>query len=46
MEKLNFGQIIDKFNKYTLTNEEMINVRGGDAEAEPIIKPTVPPVKI
>ena len=38
----NFGEIL---NDYVLSVEEMICVKGGDA-GDPIIKPSVPPVKI
>jgi hypothetical protein len=34
----------DIFTEFTLSNEEMIYIRGG--EIDPIIKTTVPPVKI
>jgi hypothetical protein len=44
MKTLNFESTIDNFNGYELTNEEMIYVRGG--EGDPIIKTTVPPVRI
>jgi hypothetical protein len=36
--------IKDMFSKFSLSNEEMIKVRGG--ECDPIIKTTIPPVKI
>ena len=32
------------FTDFILTNEEMINVRGG--ENDPIVKPTMPPIVI
>jgi hypothetical protein len=44
MEKLNLDLTTDIFKKFTLSNEEMINVRGG--ENEPIIKPNNPPIKL
>jgi hypothetical protein len=44
MKTNNFETIQDMFNEFTLSNEEMINVRGG--ESDPIIKTTLPPVKI
>jgi hypothetical protein len=44
MEKLNLDPTTDIFKKFTLSNEEMINVRGG--ESEPIIKPNIPPIKL
>lgn len=34
------------FNGFELLNEEMIKVRGGDGDMEPIVKPTPPPVMI
>lgn len=45
MKTLNFKKTENTFAKFALSNEEMINVRGG-GEGEPIIKPPVPPVKI
>lgn len=44
MRTTNFESTQDIFNEYALSNEEMINVRGG--ESDPIIKTTLPPVKI
>jgi hypothetical protein len=44
MKTNNFETIQDMFNEFALSNEEMINVRGG--ECDPIIKTTLPPVKI
>ena len=32
------------FSEYALSNEEMIYVRGG--EADPVIKPMAPPIEI
>jgi hypothetical protein len=34
----------DIFNGFILSNEEMIYVRGG--EGDPVVKPTIPPIKI
>ncbi len=34
----------DTFNEFLLSNEEMIYVRGGEAEGEPVAKPTLPPI--
>jgi|WetSurMetagenome_2_1015567.scaffolds.fasta_scaffold836893_2 hypothetical protein len=34
----------DIFNVFVLLNEEMINVRGGDGDGEPIVLPNPPPV--
>lgn len=45
MKNLNLTNTDEIFGTYTLTVEEMINVKGGDM-GEPIILPTVPPVKI
>ncbi len=42
MKTLDFEKTVDIFTDFTLSNEEMINVRGGDAD--PILTP--PPVKI
>lgn len=36
----------DIFTEFTLSIEEMIYVRGGDAEGDPITLPTQPPIKI
>jgi hypothetical protein len=44
MKAKNTVVMIDVFNVYALTNEEMINIRGG--EGDPIIFGTVPPVVI
>jgi hypothetical protein len=44
MKTTNLELTIDLLSKFALSNEEMINVRGG--EGEPIIKPTIPPVRI
>jgi hypothetical protein len=46
MKTLNFKRNIDVFSKFTLTSIEMIKVRGGGVEDEPILKPTPPPIKI
>jgi hypothetical protein len=35
---------IDIFNTFALSNEEMINIRGG--EGDPIVMGTVPPILI
>lgn len=34
----------DIFNAFELTNEDMINIRGGEGEPQPL--PTYPPIKI
>jgi hypothetical protein len=44
MKTQNFELAKDIFNAFELTNEEMINVRGGDPEGGDI--PTPPPTKI
>jgi hypothetical protein len=44
MKPRNFESTQDIFNEFALSNEEMICVRGG--KSDPIIKTTVPPVKI
>jgi hypothetical protein len=44
MENKNLDLNLDIFKMFTLSNEEMINVRGG--ESDPIIKTTVPPIKL
>jgi hypothetical protein len=45
MKTLNFEQTNDIFGRFELSNEEMINVRGGNP-GEPVILPTPPIVKI
>jgi hypothetical protein len=44
MKNLNSELAKDLFNEFALSNEEMINVRGGDGD--PITIPTPPPIKI
>jgi len=44
MKTLNSELNLDIFCDFTLSNEEMITVRGGDAD--PIVKPTMPPIVI
>jgi hypothetical protein len=46
MKTLKFELTKDIFNEFALSNEEMIYVRGGDAQGDPISYPTPPPVKI
>jgi hypothetical protein len=47
MKTKNFETSFDSFAEFTLSNEEMITVRGGaDGEGGPTTVPTVPPVKI
>jgi len=45
MKTMNFEKTNDIFSKFALTNLEMIKVRGGES-GEPIIKASLPPVKI
>jgi hypothetical protein len=44
MKNLNPELAIDFLNEFALSNEEMVNVRGGDGD--PITIPTPPPIKI
>jgi hypothetical protein len=44
MKTLNFEKTKDIFAGFILSNEEMINVRGGDADGDPI--PVPPVIKI
>jgi hypothetical protein len=44
MKTLNFDITKGIFDEFALSNEEMINVRGG--ELEPTPTPTKPPIKI
>lgn len=44
MKTLNFEKTNNIFTGFALSNEEMINVRGG--EGDPIVLPNIPPVKI
>jgi hypothetical protein len=46
MKTLNFSTSNEIFASFVLTNNEMINVRGGSSEGEPTVMPTTPPVKI
>jgi len=45
MKTLNKKNYDTNFAIYVLAVEEMIRIKGGDA-TEPILKPSVPPVKI
>jgi hypothetical protein len=45
MKNLTLRNLDEIFNEYALTVEEMICVKGGDA-GEPILKPSIPPIKI
>lgn len=44
METLNQESKQDIFNEFLLSNDEMINVRGG--EGDPIVNPNLPPIRI
>jgi hypothetical protein len=44
MKTLNLELAFDFLNEFALTNEEMINVRGG--ESDPIIMPQMPPIRV
>jgi hypothetical protein len=44
MKTENSKMTIDNFNNFALSNEEMINIRGG--ESDPIVKITKPPIII
>jgi hypothetical protein len=46
MKTLNSKLTNEIFAEFTLSNEEMIYVRGGESDNDPIIKTTVPPVII
>jgi hypothetical protein len=46
MKTLNLELAKDIFNEFALSNEEMIYVRGGEMDGEPIVKTSPPPVKI
>jgi hypothetical protein len=44
MKTLNFDLTKSIFDEFALSNDEMINVRGGEIEPTPM--PTRPPIKI
>jgi hypothetical protein len=46
MKTLNFKKTNDVFSKFTLTSIEMIKVRGGSVDDEPVLKPSGTPIKI
>lgn len=47
MKTENSKMAIDNFNKFALSNEEMINIRGGECgEGEPVVIITKPPIII
>ena len=45
MKNINFEKTEEIFDEFTLTPEEMICVKGGDA-GDPIVKPMPPVVRI
>jgi hypothetical protein len=45
MKTLNLKNIDEILNEYALSVEEMICVKGGE-DGDPILKPSVPPIKI
>ncbi len=45
MKTLNLKNIDEILDEYVLSVEEMICVKGGD-QGDPIIKPTIPPIRI
>lgn len=46
MKTITFESTNEIFNGFAMLNEEMIKVRGGDGNGEPIVRPTPPPVAI
>lgn len=46
MKTENSKMAIDNFNKFALSNEEMINIRGGCSEGDVIVKVIKPPIII
>jgi len=46
MKTLNFENANDIFAKFSLSNEEMIKVRGGNEDGDGKSIPTIPPIKI
>lgn len=46
MKNLNSEAYKSIFAEFSLSNEEMICVRGGTIDEDPIVKPTVPPIII
>jgi hypothetical protein len=45
MKTLNLKNTDEILNEYALSAEEMICVKGGE-DGDPILKPSIPPVKI
>lgn len=46
MKTLNYKKTENLFAGFALTNNEMLKVRGGEGEGDPILKPPIPPIKI
>jgi hypothetical protein len=46
MKTLNFEKTKDIFAEFALSNDEMINVRGGSSQGTPTVLPPFPPIKI
>jgi len=46
MKTLNYEKTKEIFAEFALSDDEMIKVRGGDGEGNPIILPNPPPIKI
>jgi hypothetical protein len=46
MKTLNSKLTQDILTEFALSNEEMLNVRGGDLDGDPIVKTTIPPIII
>jgi len=46
MKTLNIEIMTEIYKEFLLSDEEMICVRGGSAEGDPIILPNPPPVKL
>ncbi|MBW6500669.1 MAG: hypothetical protein K0B05_04670 [Bacteroidales bacterium] len=46
MKTLNLEVVKDILREFILSDEEMICVRGGNKDGDPIVMPNPPPVKI
>ncbi len=46
MKTLNYEKTNEIFAEFVLSNDEMMKVRGGGGDGEPIILPNPPPIKI
>ena len=46
MKTLNYEKTEEIFAEFVLSNDEMMKVRGGDPDGDPIILPNPPPIKI